>query len=952
MKRNANLLATFQYVKCLLGGGKKQQKRTLVIALILVELLLIIGAYISYNSKNLDKYIFGASTSSNNLFAVMIEGSNGNYQQSTDNNFPGYEYFYNQTKSGCMSSSGKQIEDSLLYDQDNKKATVKVGQTSMCYLYFDKYKTTTFADQLIDSGKLWQSGLEGDGYRYVGQGVTCSYDNGNYVDVANNQDTTPTCPILYNYTRTNVSSGATSNYTYKTSCPSNTSSYTYSCTELQGTIINAVIPNNFICFGTSDKTKCTANQDKYMYRIIGVFADSSGNNHAKLIKYKQLRYKYAWNADSETDVSWENSDMYKGLNGPEFLTNARYDYLQDTAWNNRIENWTWSAVNTKSWEDRTNNPNYYYSTTKGIYLNEMHKASSETLCKNIDESAINCNSGEWTTPSAKIGLMNASDYQMSLGSSSLSLTGTSSSTLKTGWMHQSNNDTSKSTWEWTLARIGESYGYFLAWYVDIDGCVNSNDVLYEYGVRPVFYLTKNVTALGAGSLENPFIITDDMGTTSTLLKLSLSASGSTLTTTITKRTGNLNKYCINNKASINDCEWKSVTSTTISYNMTSEGTYYAHVIDDAGYIAHSSYTYKKAIPLTEHLIASGNLWQSGLEGDGYRYTGTGVTCSYDSGNYIGVANNQYTTPTCPTLYNYTRTTIASGATDNYTYSTYCPKGNSSYTYSCTELQGTIFNTVIPNNFICFGTIDKSECTANQDKYMYRVLGVFSDANGDNHVKLIKYKQLGSKYAWNSDETVDVSLDNSELYEGLNGNYFLTNTTYDYLQSAKWSNRIENWTWSAVNTKTNTNNGPYYYDITTQQIYLHEMNRIGKSSTVGEWTNPVAKIGLMYASDYQMSLGASALELTGSSYSTLQTGWMHQSNNDTTKSTDEWTISRYGAGSGGNVTTLVWGVRGDGYVDYTDVFYDFGARPVFYLTSDVKITADGDGSLENPFIIEN
>ena len=51
-------------------------------------------------------------------------------------------------------------------------------------------------------------------------------------------------------------------------------------------------------------------------------------------------------------------------------------------------------------------------------------------------------------------------------------------------------------------------------------------------------------------------------------------------------------------------------------------------------------------------------------------------------------------------------------------------------------------------------------------------------------------------------------------------------------------------------------------------------------------------------------------------------------------------------------TLVWGVRGDGYVDYNDVFYDFGARPVFYLTSDVKITADGDGSLENPFTIEN
>ena len=109
----------------------------------------------------------------------MIEDSNGNYQESTNSTFPGYEYFYNQTKSGCMSSNGKPIEDSILYDQDKKKATVKVSETSMCYLYFDKYKSTTFADQLIASGNLWQSGLEGDGYRYVGSGAVGTSTNPN-----------------------------------------------------------------------------------------------------------------------------------------------------------------------------------------------------------------------------------------------------------------------------------------------------------------------------------------------------------------------------------------------------------------------------------------------------------------------------------------------------------------------------------------------------------------------------------------------------------------------------------------------------------------------------------------------------------------------------------------------------------------------------------------------------
>ena len=286
----------------------------------------------------------------------------------------------------------------------------------------------------------------------------------------------------------------------------------------------------------------------------------------------------------------------------------------------------------------------------------------------------------------------------------------------------------------------------------------------------------------------------------------------------------------------------------------------------------------------EKLIASGDLWQSGLEGDGYRYTGSGA---------VGTSTN-------------------------------------------------------PDNFICFGTTDKTECTANQDKYMYRVLGVFSDASGNNHVKLIKYKQLG-EYAWNENAETDISWENSDMYKGLNGSYFLTNTTYDYLQNTTWSNKIENWTWSAVNTKTYSNSGPNYYNsLTPSQIYLHEMNRSTKTSTVGEWTTPSAKIGLMYASDYQMSLGSSALALTGSSYNTLKTGWMHQSNNDITKSEFEWTLSRSGAING---SFYAWFVHSVGYVfNGYGVGDANGVRPVFYLTSN-QAYLGGNGSLDEPFMLK-
>ena len=350
--------------------------------------------------------------------------------------------------------------------------------------------------------------------------------------------------------------------------------------------------------------------------------------------------------------------------------------------------------------------------------------------------------------------------------------------------------------------------------------------------------------------------------------------------------------------------------------------------------------------LAQNLVDSGWLWQSGLEGDGYRYTGTGIKCSYDNGAYTLYAHE------CPILYNYTQTRVSSGATKTYTYQTRCPSNSSNFTYSCTEVLSTMLDSSnVPNNFICFGTTDKSECIANQDKYMYRVLGVFSDANEENHVKLIKYKQVLST-TWNS-TGANVNWEDSTLYASLNGSGFLTNTTYDYLQNTTWSNKIENWTWSAVNTKTwDGSNGPSYNSgLTPSQIYLHEMNRSTKTSTVGEWTNPTAKIGLMYASDYTLSLGSSALAITGSTSDnrdTLKTGWMNPSNNDTMKSSNEWTLSHFGAFYSGRFDAWSVNIGGSVYNDY--VASSLGARPVFYLTSNAK-TSGGDGSLNNPFMIK-
>lgn len=264
----------------------------------------------------------------------------------------------------------------------------------------------------------------------------------------------------------------------------------------------------------------------------------------------------------------------------------------------------------------------------------------------------------------------------------------------------------------------------------------------------------------------------------------------------------------------------------------------------------------------------------------------------------------------------------------------------------------------PNNYICFGSGNKDECVGNTDLYMYRIIGIFEDADGKQYVKLIKKEALNTAYAWHTESTTEKSWEGSSLYTNLHGSYFLNNSAYPYMQNTIWLNKIKDWTWSAVNTKTYSNSGPNYYSVlTSSQVYYHEMNHANKVSAVGEWTTPSGKIGLMYGSDYMLSLGESALNaICSSGSSTLKTGWMSLANNDssslsTTKkappNTSEWTMSRYGRYSSYN---RAWYLYDTGYLNYAYAYNTYSVRPVFYLVSNEEYVS-GSGSKTDPFIID-
>ena len=240
-----------------------------------------------------------------------------------------------------------------------------------------------------------------------------------------------------------------------------------------------------------------------------------------------------------------------------------------------------------------------------------------------------------------------------------------------------------------------------------------------------------------------------------------------------------------------------------------------------------------------------------------------------------------------------------------------------------------------NNYICFGTSDKSTCTGNTDAYMYRIIGI----NSSGQLKLIKKEALNTAYYWHNSYSSDTTWPNSDLYKGLNGisggqysNLFIGNTTY---VPSGWSDKIATVDWKyGDNTTSNT---------TAENLYSIEN---------GWTTTTSAKIGLMYMHDYYYAYQSGGLNCSPDGDSaTCQTAWIYlwNSGNDSGAPSEyyEWTMSRYGYYSG---YYRACNVLSSGVVDYFALSSSLAVRPVYYLTSGVTYLS-GTGTASDPIIIE-
>ena len=246
----------------------------------------------------------------------------------------------------------------------------------------------------------------------------------------------------------------------------------------------------------------------------------------------------------------------------------------------------------------------------------------------------------------------------------------------------------------------------------------------------------------------------------------------------------------------------------------------------------------------------------------------------------------------------------------------------------------------PNNYIWFN-----------NEY-WRIIGVFDSAShgvsGKNLVKIIRAESLDG-LAWHKSNTNDWTASSFKLL--LNGAYYNaqdgTSSGYCYGYSTTATANCD-YTKKGIQSgyrsmiaKVTWHLGGYSStSATTSAFYGYER---GTTVYSGRPTSTTGYIGLMYPSDYGYSVLSSSCARTtnlGSYNSANCAGqsWLYGKGY-------EWTLTPYSSYSDDVFYLNVYGTL---YISYAD--YGYGSRPVLYLDASVyKI--DGDGSLNNPYIVE-
>ncbi len=233
----------------------------------------------------------------------------------------------------------------------------------------------------------------------------------------------------------------------------------------------------------------------------------------------------------------------------------------------------------------------------------------------------------------------------------------------------------------------------------------------------------------------------------------------------------------------------------------------------------------------------------------------------------------------------------------------------------------------PNNYINF------------NNETWRIIGVFT-VEGENEVKeqrikIIRNDSIGN-LMWNTESINEWST--SSLSTLLNaGDYFnrkntyssngLTNSSKNQIAPTKW--------YLGGNGSVSGPGGPDYYNFER-----------GTDTYTGRKTNIIAKVGLMYPSDYVYTYANGVdnqcfTDGHGCSSGTPSTGWLYNS-------LIQWTITPHSSNQG---NAYIVDKNGGLYNYFHGVINADSVRPNVYLRSDIEIIS-GSGTKSNPYILQS
>ena len=436
---------------------KKHKKLFITLGIVLS---ITIGLMFVMSSKKDDFYKENTETKivkRGNTISMMLEteAGSGNYEMTTQSEWPTDGYTFNSTLSKCENGG------ELSWDDTNKKVYMSGNLSDKCYVYFDK-KPTLLADYI----KSLYAGTQGNNNIYYHDG-SIKDSNGNVIDAEDN-------------------------------------SYRYSGTN------NDV--NNFVCFDGSD-----CNDEKNLYRIVGVYENTKvkllkyeyvttdevgkDNNAGTFSKSDYPNYdgtletipKFSWAASASSTVAMLSNyrviftaptpecDNTKLGDSSLIIDNLNKNYL-----NSLDDNIKSKIIQNKF--------KYYVTEVALISFNRAKQAyiyeyGSYSYDRYYDE---------------KIGILNSNEYLFSFS--------------KDFWLTKSNNIEGPNSWIFRgipeYLNSQTSNVILMIGYINNDGSIRVEyscdeedpGELTSRAIRPTFYVQDIKLLSGNGTKQNPYII--------------------------------------------------------------------------------------------------------------------------------------------------------------------------------------------------------------------------------------------------------------------------------------------------------------------------------------------------------------------------------------------------------------------------------------------------------------